>query len=427
MPPASRGEHPVGRPLHRAAADERADRDAGNAAPLERGADLGDGEDRADRHVRVARARSTIRSAARSPRDARRGPGLARPRCSGRRRPRRDGPRATNHSWNGNVPPASRRRCAAGRRSRGAAGSEAERLGEPRGDLGERHALAQQLRAHEMQPEVAVAEPEPGFAAELRHRRERVPGLVRAAPAALLVGDAGEGVEHAVEVGGDVQAEHLDVVPHVAYDGYVVRFDDSDHSAQEPRAADTAREHGHLHAAAPARSEARTLRVRGPSRPLEPLEIGDRVHVIYEIRRVHLQEGAERREPRRAAGPVDRDEQAGRGRARARSSSRRPRGASASPSSGTAPASASRSRAVRTGRSALTTRNGPTPARSQRRCLEPCADGGPLAAAGVRHERRVARTTVSGGPTTNVGPTAVHAARHVAEHRGGEHRPGAAG
>ena len=48
-------EHPVGRPLHGAAADQRADRDARDAAPLERRADLVDREDRADRDVRVAR------------------------------------------------------------------------------------------------------------------------------------------------------------------------------------------------------------------------------------------------------------------------------------------------------------------------------------------------------------------------------------
>ena len=87
-----------------------------------------------------------------------------------------------------------------------------------------------------MEAEVAVAEPEPRLAAELAGRLERVPGLVGAAPAALLVGDARERVEDAVEVGRDVQAEHLDVVADVAYDGDVVRVDDS-----ETRRAGTAR------------------------------------------------------------------------------------------------------------------------------------------------------------------------------------------
>jgi hypothetical protein len=51
-----------------------------------------------------------------------------------------------------------------------------------------------------MEPEVAVAEAEPVLAAELGDRRERVPRLGGAAPAALFVGAAGEGVEHAVEI-----------------------------------------------------------------------------------------------------------------------------------------------------------------------------------------------------------------------------------
>ena len=52
-------------------------------------------------------------------------------------------------------------------------------------------------------------------AAELAGSRERVPGLSRSTPAPLLVVESGERVEHRVEVGRDVQAEHLDVVPDV--------------------------------------------------------------------------------------------------------------------------------------------------------------------------------------------------------------------
>ena len=112
-------------------------------------------------------------------------------------------------------------------------------------------------------------------------RLERVPGLVGAAPAALLVGEPGERVEDAVEVGRDVQAEHLDVVRHVAYDGNVAWIDDTEQAAQEPRAADAAREDGDLHAARPeSQSAASTRRVCGPSRAREPLEVGERVHVI---------------------------------------------------------------------------------------------------------------------------------------------------
>jgi hypothetical protein len=46
-----------------------------------------------------------------------------------------------------------------------------------------------------------------------------------------------------------VEAEHLDVVRNVAYDGNVAWIDDTDDPAQEPRAADAAREDGDRHAA----------------------------------------------------------------------------------------------------------------------------------------------------------------------------------
>src|SRR5438093_737523 len=119
---------------------------------------------------------------------------------------------------------------------------------------------------HEVKAEVAVTEPEPLVAAQLRHRLERTPALVRAPPAALLVGAAGERVEDAVQIGRDVQAEHLDVVRHVAYDGNVAWIDDSHHAAQEPRAPNAARKDSDVHAADCRSSEASTRRVCTPSR-----------------------------------------------------------------------------------------------------------------------------------------------------------------
>ncbi len=69
------------------------------------------------------------------------------------------------------------------------------------GDLGERHTFTQELCAHEMQPEIAIAEPEPGVAAHGANGFERVPRLAGPAPAAFVVGEAGERIEDAVEVG----------------------------------------------------------------------------------------------------------------------------------------------------------------------------------------------------------------------------------
>ena len=143
---------------------------------------------------------------------------------------------------------------------------EAERVRNALRRLRERHALAQELGAHEMQADVAVAEPEPRLAAELRDGVERLPRLARAAPAALLVGEAGERVEDAVQIGRDPKAQHLDVVRDVAYDGNVAWIDYTDEAAQEPRATDAAREDRDVHAADSRCSEASTRRVCGPSR-----------------------------------------------------------------------------------------------------------------------------------------------------------------
>src|SRR5882672_10842775 len=103
------------------------------------------------------------------------------------------------------------------------------------GRFGERHPLMEQLRAHEMQPEVEVAEPEPRLATEARNRLECLPGLAGAPPTALVVGEAGQRVEDAVQIGRDSKAQHLEVVRNVAYDGNVAWIDYTNEAAQEPR------------------------------------------------------------------------------------------------------------------------------------------------------------------------------------------------
>jgi hypothetical protein len=91
----------------------------------------------------------------------------------------------------------------------------AEAFPEPTCDLGQRRALPQRARAHEVEAEVPVAEREPRLAAEAAGGRERVRRLVAHAPAALLVEEPGERVEDGVEVGRDVEPEDLDVVADV--------------------------------------------------------------------------------------------------------------------------------------------------------------------------------------------------------------------
>ena len=114
-----------------------------------------------------------------------------------------------------------------------------------------------------MEPEVAVAEPEPVLAAERGDCAERLPRLSGAAPAALLVVQAGEGVEDAVEVGRDGESEHVEVVADVPDHGHAGRIDGADEPAREAGAADAAGEERHLHSASRPPTAAW---VRGPAR-----------------------------------------------------------------------------------------------------------------------------------------------------------------
>ena len=142
---------------------------------------------------------------------------------------------------------------------------DAERRRQPSGHRGERLARAQRLRAHEMEPEIAVAEREPVLAAERADRLERVPGLAAPPPAALLVGEAGERVEDRVEIRRDVEAEHLDVVADVADHARRSRAGDVDDAADEARAAHASRKDDDVQATLLS-SSARQACVRGPAR-----------------------------------------------------------------------------------------------------------------------------------------------------------------
>ena len=141
---------------------------------------------------------------------------------------------------------------------------DSERLSESHSDARERLAGAERLGADEVEAQVEIAEPEPRLPAERAHGLEHAPRLVRAAPAAALVVETGERVEDRVEVGRDVQTEHLEVVADVADDGDVARLDDVDEALDEPRSAHPAGENGDLHPGRP--SFARHTRVRGPER-----------------------------------------------------------------------------------------------------------------------------------------------------------------
>ena len=140
-----------------------------------------------------------------------------RPR-SGRRRPRRGAARATNHSWNGNVagrrvdPGAERgRRSPAGGAPRRPSAAARRAVTAESGSPARSACVRTRWSPRSRSP--SANQPSPPSS---RHGLERVPRLAGAPPAALLVGEPGERVEHGVEIGRDVQAEHLDVVADVA-------------------------------------------------------------------------------------------------------------------------------------------------------------------------------------------------------------------
>ncbi len=127
---------------------------------------------------------------------------------------------------------------------------------------GERLAGSQRLRPDEVETEIAVAEPEPVLAAERRDRLEGAPALVRAAPTSLLVVQAGQRVEDAVEIRRDGHPEHLEVVADVADHGHVRGVDRRRQAAREPGAADAPGQERDPHSSLSAPSAAC---VRGPT------------------------------------------------------------------------------------------------------------------------------------------------------------------
>jgi hypothetical protein len=130
-------------------------------------------------------------------------------------------------------------------------------------DVGEPVTGAQHPGPDEVRGDVAVAEGEPRrlglVGGQLLADRPRLP---RPPPPALGVDAAAEGVEAAVEVRGDPQAVHPDVVADVHDGSHLVlrvvgagsdrrQAERGLHPEQEPGAPDPADQHRHLHAREP--------------------------------------------------------------------------------------------------------------------------------------------------------------------------------
>ena len=99
-----------------------------------------------------------------------------------------------------------------------------------------------------MEADVEVTEHEPALAAPGAGRLERLPCLAGPPPAALRVVQAREPVEDGVEVGRNVEAEHLEVVADVADDRELARREHVVQPSRELGATDAAGEKNDLHA-----------------------------------------------------------------------------------------------------------------------------------------------------------------------------------
>src|SRR5437016_4247744 len=90
--------------------------------------------------------------------------------------------------------------------------------------------------------QIAVAEVEPGLAAEAPEGLHKAPGLVPPAPAELEVVDAGEGVEQGVDVGRDRKSQMLEVVAGIGDDNQRLGRQYAVEAERQLGAADAARQ-----------------------------------------------------------------------------------------------------------------------------------------------------------------------------------------
>ena len=114
-----------------------------------------------------------------------------------------------------------------------------------RRDGRERLAVSQAAGALHMHGEVAVAEPEPGLAAELLERRHERPGLVAAAPAGLRIVETGQRIGQGVEVGSDMQAEMLEIIAGIGHHRETAGRQHARQAERQLGAADAARQRQH--------------------------------------------------------------------------------------------------------------------------------------------------------------------------------------
>src|SRR3984893_6649771 len=100
---------------------------------------------------------------------------------------------------------------------------DAEAAAEIVGDLREALTRREPPSALDMSSQIAVADLEPGFAAQRPQCRNKGPGLATPAPSELRVVDPAESVEERVDIGRNREAEVLEIVAGVGDYGQLPR------------------------------------------------------------------------------------------------------------------------------------------------------------------------------------------------------------
>src|ERR1700686_5181527 len=115
----------------------------------------------------------------------------------------------------------------------------------------------QPLAPIQMRCEVAVAEVEPGFAVEPAQRVERVEALALETPSVGAIDDAGERVNHRVDIGRNVEPVEMLVIAGIDDDAQPARIDPLDQSAEKLSRPHSPRKRGYRGLEGRGRSAAR--------------------------------------------------------------------------------------------------------------------------------------------------------------------------
>ena len=321
-------QHAVGRPFHRAAADQRAHGDARHAPLLERFAQLPHREDRPDRDVRVARRDQDqvyLRERPRAPQEpAARSP----PPRNARRRPRPGDRGRRTTPGTGTCPPESRATSATGRRS--PAGVVPPRRGPPRAGRSPQRAAPRPVatgsgrdadRGRDRRARTSPRRRAP--------RPSRAPATSRRCGPSRVVRRRGRRARR-----GSSRGRARRAAPRISTSSPTLPMtlvaagtDHVDDAADEARAPDTSREDRDVQATLLS-SSSRHACVRGPARIWSRVRSVHRVHVVGEVGNgdgdgLQAQRRGVRAEAVRAALTVERREASRSRKAERRSSFRR--------------------------------------------------------------------------------------------------------